>query len=302
MFIQVVRAGSFAEAARRAHVPPNTLSRRVRQLEDSLDTRLMQRSTRRLVLTEAGSAFYNRCAAALDDVLSAGSEVTGGSQLISGTVRVAAPADFLDLFGFDWVQEFLAVQPRVRLDFALSDARVDLIAEAVDVAFRAGAADDLRMYRKLTTQYFKLVASPSYLQHRGMPQSPKDLEHHDCLTSGGHGASRRWVLTGPAGSAEEVRVSGRLSANSARNLLRFCVAGLGIALLPNIIVSQSLLEGRLMPVLPQYRREGVDLCVVLPSVRQIPPAVAAFIDFAAAKLQSMISTQEAAARRGRAKR
>ena len=129
MFVQVVRARSFAEAARRLGVPPNTLSRRVRQLEAGLDTRLMQRSTRKLTLTAAGSAFFERCAPAVDGVLEAGKELAGGSQTVSGTVRIAAPADFLDFFKIEWVMQFLALHPKVRLDFVLSDARADLIGD-----------------------------------------------------------------------------------------------------------------------------------------------------------------------------
>src|ERR1700761_6226183 len=112
VFVQVVRARSFAEAARRLSVPANTLSRQVRQLEDALDTRLMQRSTRKLTLTAAGTAFYDRCSPAVDDVLPAG-QAGGGAAASGGSVRVAAPADFLDLFEVAWVAEFLALHPKV---------------------------------------------------------------------------------------------------------------------------------------------------------------------------------------------
>src|ERR1700735_4153129 len=114
MFVQVVRARSFAEAARRLGVPPNPLSRRVRQLEAGLDTRLMQRSTRKLALTEAGSAFFERCAPAVDGVLEAGKDLAGGRQTVSGTVRIAAPADFLDFFQIEWGREFLGLNRKVR--------------------------------------------------------------------------------------------------------------------------------------------------------------------------------------------
>src|SRR6267378_1082745 len=151
MFVQVVRARSFAEAARRLGVPPNTLSRRVRQLEAGLDTRLMQRSTRKLTLTAAGSAFFERCAPAVDGVLEAGKELAGGSQTPSGTVRVAAPADFLDFFEIEWVVQFLEQHPKIRLDFVLNDARADLIGEAIDVAFRGSVSDQQPVVRRLMT-------------------------------------------------------------------------------------------------------------------------------------------------------
>ncbi len=288
MFVQVIRAGSFAEAARRLGVPPNTLSRRIRQLESGLDTRLMQRSTRKLTLTPAGSAFFERCAPAVDGVLEAGKTLAGGSHTAAGTVRIAAPADFLDFFQVEWVWQFLSANPKVRLDFVLSDARADLIEEAIDVAFRGGPVSDRRLvFRELMVQSFKLVASPAYLQLRGNPGALQDLVRHDCLIVSGRPSPAGWILRGPAGS-EEVKVSGRFSANSARILLKGCLCGLGVALLPGVLIAPHLQAGRLVHILPDYTREGADLNVILPSRQQVPTAVSAFVDFATDKLQTMI--------------
>ena len=129
MFVQVVRCGSFAEAARRLGMPANTLSRRIQGLEARLGTRLMQRSTRKLTLTSAGQAFHERCAGAVDGLVDAGQELMTGSQTPSGLLRVAAPADFFEFFPIEWIAEFLAAHPLVRLDFVLSDAKADLIAD-----------------------------------------------------------------------------------------------------------------------------------------------------------------------------
>jgi DNA-binding transcriptional LysR family regulator len=291
MFVQVVRARSFAEAARRLGVPPNTLSRRVRQLEAGLDTRLMQRSTRKLTLTAAGSAFFERCAPAVDGVLEAGKDLAGGSQTVSGTVRIAGPADFLDFFKIEWVMQFLALHPKVRLDFVLNDARADLIGEAIDVAFRGGPASDHQsVFRRLMSQYFNLVASPAYLQSRGSPRTLPELSRHDCLTASGRPGAATWTLQGPGGR-EEVKVTGRFRANSARNLINGCLAGLGIALLPSLLIAPHIHAGRLIHVLPQYRRDGADLSAILPSSQQIPTAVLAFVEFAADKFQSMLDSE-----------
>src|SRR5271156_2397718 len=219
MFVQVVRARSFAEAARRLGVPPNTLSRRIRQLEAGLETRLMQRSTRKLTLTAAGSAFFERCAPAVEGVLEAGRDLAGGSQSATGTVRIAAPADFLDFFKIEWVMQFLALHPKVRLDFVLNDARADLISDGIDVAFRGGSvADHPSIFRRLMAQSIDLVASPAYLQSRGNPKTLQELSRHDCLTASGRPGAATWTLQGPSGS-EEVKVGGRFSANSARILI-----------------------------------------------------------------------------------
>jgi DNA-binding transcriptional LysR family regulator len=289
MFVQVVRAGSFAEAARRLGVPANTLSRRIRQLESGMGTRLMQRSTRNLTLTAAGSAFFERCAPAVDGVVDAGRELAGATEIATGTVRVAAPIDFFDFFKLEWVAEFLARYPKVRLDFVLSDARADLIAEAIDVAFRGGAAGSPHLvHRQLMSQSFKLVASPEYIQSRGLPDSLPSLAAHECLTVSGPPAPLTWTLRGPGGS-EQTRVSGRFRANSARVLLNGCLAGMGIALLPSMLVDAHLHSGSLVHVLPGYWREGADLNVILPSGRLIPTAVSAFVEFAAAKFESMMA-------------
>src|SRR5260221_12740558 len=144
MFVQVVRARSFAEAARRLGVPPNTLSRRIRELESGLDTRLMQRSTRKLTLTVAGQAFFDRCAPAVDGVLEAGKDLVDGSDTPSGSVRVAAPADFLGFFSIASGAEFFSRHPRVRLGFVLNDARAGLFDEDIDVAFRCGKSPESR--------------------------------------------------------------------------------------------------------------------------------------------------------------
>jgi DNA-binding transcriptional LysR family regulator len=265
----------------------------VRQLEAALDTRLMQRSTRKLTLTAAGSAFFDRCAPAVDGVLEAGKDLTDGSRIPGGTVRVAAPADFLDFFNIEWVSEFLNLHRNVRLDFVLSDARADLIEEGIDVAFRGGAvADGQWVFRRLMSQSFALVASPSYVQMRGLPEILRSLEGHECLIGSGRRAAVTWMLEGPQGS-EEVKVSGRFGANSARTLLKGCLSGLGIALLPGILVAPHLGAGRLVHVLPEYQRAGADLNVILPSSQQIPTAVSAFVEFAAEKLQSIMGEQRA---------
>jgi DNA-binding transcriptional LysR family regulator len=299
MFVQVVRARSFAEAARRLGVPPNTLSRRVRQLEAGLDTRLMQRSTRKLTLTAAGSAFFERCAPAVDGVLEAGKDLAGDSQTVGGTVRIAAPADFLDFFKIEWVTQFLALHPKVRLDFVLNDARADLIGEAIDVAFRGGTVSDHQsIFRRLMSQSFNLVASPAYLQSRGSPRTLQELSRHDCLTASGRSGAATWTLRGPSGS-EEVKISGRFSANSARILINGCLAGLGIAFLPSVLIVSHIDAGRLIHVLPQYRRDGADLSVILPSSQQIPTAVLAFVEFAADKFQSMIDSERTTVHKAR---
>lgn len=290
-FVQVVRCGSFAEASRRLGVPPNTLSRRVQNLEAQLGTRLMQRTTRNLSLTAAGQTFHDRCASAVDGLEDAGNELTSGNQQPSGPVRIAAPADFFDFFPMEWITEFLAAYPSVRVDFVLNDGRADLIAERIDVAIRGGILEDSGFFARkvLDAGLDGLVASPSYIAARGAPAALQDLQAHDCLVFSHPSGRTTWRLTGPDGADDaeretEVSVSGRFSGNTAQGLRKAALAGLGIALLPSTMTRRDLRAGLLVPVLPQYHREGHGVNLVYPSRRYLPLAVSAFIDLVVHKL------------------
>ncbi|WP_213939158.1 LysR family transcriptional regulator [Pseudomonas sp. dw_612] len=287
MFVQVVRSGSFAEAARRLGLPPNTVSRRVQQLEAHLGTRLLQRSTRKLTLTSAGQSFHERCTGAVDGLLEAGQELMTGSSEPSGLVRVAAPADFFDLFPMEWVAEFLAAHPRVRLDFVLSDGKADLIAEQIDVAFRGGPMRDSGYVgrRIVDPRSDGLVASPAYIATHGAPGTLQGLVNHDCVISAHPSGHATWRLVGPNGE-EEVQVAGRFSGNTAQALRKATVAGLGIALLPPAMATLDIQAGVLVPVLPEYRRTGYGLSVLYPSRRHLPLAVSAFIGMVTTKMNT----------------
>ena len=290
LFVQVVRSGSFAEAARRLGMPPNTVSRRVQQLEAQLDTRLLQRSTRKLTLTSAGQAFHERCAGAIDGLTEAGQELLTGNQEPSGLVRVAATADFFDFFPMEWVTDFLAAYPRVRLDFVLSDTKADLIADRIDLAIRGGPLQDSGYIGReiLRAGSDCLVASPAYLANRGAPNTLQDLTNHDCVSFSHPSGLTTWLLTGPDGANEEVQISSRFNGNTAQALRKATVAGLGIALLPSAIIRLDLQAGLLVPVLPQYQRKGYGLHVLYPSRRQLPSAVSAFIALVMEKLSSVL--------------
>ena len=286
MFIQVVRSGSFAEAARRLGMPPNTVSRRIQRLESALGARLLQRTTRKLTLTGAGETFHARCADAIDGLAVAGRALVLDGQEPVGSVRVAAPADFFDFFPMAWVADFLHLHRRLHLDFVLSDSRADLIAERIDVAFRGGPSHDSGYIGRelLRAQSDGLVASPSYLAARGVPSTPHELAQHDCVTPTHPSGRASWRLTGPDGAIDEFFVTGRFSGNTAQSLRRAAIAGLGIALLPTSLTRLDVEAGRLTPVLVSHRRTGQSLSVLYPSRRQLPLAVSTFIGFVIERL------------------
>lgn len=289
IFVQVVRCGSFAEAARRLGVPPNTLSRRVQQLEAQLGTRLMQRSTRHLTLTSAGQVFLERCSGAVEGLMDAGEELLAVNQEPSGLVRVAAPADFFDFFAMEWLTEFLTAHPKVRVDFVLSDGRADLIADRIDVALRGGILEDSSLFARkvLDAGNDGLVASPAYVARQGVPDTLQDLADHDCLVFSHPSGKATWRVTGPDGAQAEVQVAGRFSGNTAQALRKAALAGLGIALLPSTLTQRDLRAGLLVPVLPQYHRQGHGVHMVYPSRRYLPLAVSAFMELVISKMGAM---------------
>jgi len=289
LFCEVVKAGSFAQAAQRVRMPANSVSRKIQQLETELGCRLIHRSTRKLTLTAAGQTFFERCASSVSELAQAGQESMEGNKLPAGLVRIAAPTDFFDVFRLEWIADFLATHPKVRLEFVLDDAKTDLIASSIDLAFRAGHLVEARhIGHKLTSTHFGLVASPTYMAARGTPSHPQALSNHECIPQSNLSGPVTWHLQGPDGLAS-VEVSGKFRANAARVVLRGSLAGLGIALLPDSVTTSEIKAGRLVRVLPEYRREGADLYAVYVSRRQIPLAVSAFAEFASEKIRTTLS-------------
>lgn len=287
LFVQVVRAGSFAEAGRRLGMPPSTVSRRLQTLEQALGTRLMQRTTRRLVLTDAGRHFFSESADQIDALQRTASQVSSASGEVAGRVRIAVPADFFAWFPAQAVAGFLEAHPKVRLEFELNDARVDLLGECIDVALRAGNLAPGLHARRLGTSHETLVASPAYLADHGAPLQPHDLATHLCITTPSSGGLRTtWRLGDGQGNVAHVEVSGSFQANTASARLAGALAGMGIALLPTAFSAPHLATGQLQEVLPAYSCGELGMHLVYHSRRQLPLAVAAFIEFAAGTIKA----------------
>ncbi|WP_095102698.1 LysR family transcriptional regulator [Pseudomonas sp. Irchel 3A5] len=288
VFIQVVDAGSIAGAARRIGAPSNTLSRRIKQLEEKLGARLLHRSTRKLTLTDAGKSLYEQSSAQITQLIEISSKLLNGSHEPAGRVRVAAPADFFEVFDMNFVADFLTRYPKVQLDFLLGDQRNDLIAEGIDLAFRAGAMPDSSLVaRRINTGRRLLAASPAYLAARGVPPDIQALSDHDCVCSPHPSGQTSWTLANPAGSTR-VDIAGRLCASTAQAQLKATLSGLGICFLPESVLRPSLKSGRLVEVLPDCGQQSNDLFIVFPSRKQIPLAVSTFVDESIAHLQQVL--------------
>lgn len=289
LFVHVLRYGSFAEAGRQLGLPSNTVSRRIQDLESQLGVRLLQRSTRKLTPTGAGQALHARCADAVDGLFEASQDLMLGREEPRGVVRVAASADFFDFFAMPWVAGFLQAHPRVSLDFVLSDAKTDLIAERIDVAFRGGAMEDSGHVGRAVLPEGEegWVASPAYLAARGVPTTLAELATHAFVAFSRPGRSVSWRMRGPDGSEDEIKVTPCFSANTAQVLRKATLAGIGIALLPRPVIRRDLDAGLVVPVLPGWTRRGRGLHVLYPSRRHLPAAVTAFIDLAVERLREL---------------
>ncbi|HEY3255408.1 MAG TPA: LysR family transcriptional regulator [Polyangiaceae bacterium] len=290
VFARVVELESFTAAAKQLGLPKSSVSRTVTRLEDELGVRLLQRTTRKLHLTEAGQAYYERARVSLAGLEEAASAATNLSAEPRGTVRMSAPGDMGVMNLADLVARFVRKYPLVQVEISLSSRFVDLVAEGFDLALRAGKlADSSLVARKIGSDSLGLFASPAYLRRRGKPKTVAELASHDCvLFRGIHGKSE-WHLMGPRGE-ERVTVRGPLNADEMMFVQQAVSAGLGIALLPMIGVRLAAARGGLpapVRLLPEYSVGGASLNLVSPSTRFPSASVSAFRDFLVAELTAL---------------
>ena len=291
-FVEVVQAGSFAEAARRLGMPANTISRYIQQLESDLKSRLILRTTRKLTLTAVGQTFYEQCAKNVRELVQAGQQAADTHPEPVGPLRVALNNDFFDIFPDSWVKQFLSSYPGVTLEFVVDNAYLDLTASGVDLALRREAMlDENATRRVLRTAHRLLVASPEYVAARGAPTSLDELGQHDCLLISRDFAPGMWYLNGPDGRIG-VQVQGRLQASTSRPVRQAAVAGLGIAFLFDLIAKRDIEAGRLVPVLGQYRSDATNFCAVFPNHRHIRRVATIFVDAVQNKLAEMAASSE----------
>lgn len=279
LFVRVVEAGSFSAAARSLGLPKTSVSRRVARLEAGLGARLFHRSTRKLVLTADGQAYHEQVAPALAEVFGAGNAILSDQTVPSGRLRVSAPVSLGDDRLIGRVIHFLRSYESLSIELVLSDTRPDLIAERVDLALVVAAErpDPKLPARKLATVRKLAVASPAYLRSRGLPTKPDDLKAHECILFRGSLDDDNWQFEGPEGP-HAVSVPARLATTSAASVLRAVEAGLGIALLPEILVTARLASGELQRVLPDHVAETASLYAILPSRRHVPAGVARLLE------------------------
>ncbi len=276
VFAKVAQAGSFIGAARELGMPKSTVSRKVAELESRLEARLLQRTTRKLSLTDAGQAYYRHAARIVEQVEQAERAVTRMQQAPRGLLRVTIPLNFGFLAPI--VAAFIQRYPEVQVELVGADRVVDLVEEGFDVAVRTGALRDSSLVaRPLGTLQNFIVASPEFLRRAGTPRSPKELSQLDCLVFGAGPGRTSWQLARD-GAAVAVPVQRRFLVNDLDFLQEATRAGLGIALVPLFRCIDDLRSKRLRRVLPEWHAPSIPLHALYPSTHHLSPKVKAFVE------------------------
>ena len=284
IFARVIEAGSFTAAARLLGMPKTTVSRRIAALERELGVRLLQRTTRSLNMTDAGRLYYAESSQALRRIEDANLRLAEARAEPAGTIRISAPVGFSSHFLQEAIFDFLATYAKASVELRLTDERLNLIDNGIDLAFRTGQLEDSTLIaRRLGTTYRLLCASPAYLARSGIPAKPADLASHDCVIAGPSASHVQWLLEGPHGQ-EAVSVSGRFAANEMQAVKEAAVAGYGIAQLPYGVAFGCIADARLQRVLDGYRTASGGLHVVYPSSKHLSPLVRAFIELTEKRL------------------
>jgi DNA-binding transcriptional LysR family regulator len=282
IFVKVVELSSFTAAAEALEMSQPVVSKAVTRLEEKLGARLLNRTTRRLSLTEAGSELYGRSVRALAEIENAELEVARFQTEPRGLLRVSAPMSFSILQLGPAVQSFLTRFPGVTLELSLDDRQVDLVEEGFDVAVRIGRLQDSNLIaRKITPCRQVLCASPAYLAQRGEPERPEDLLEHRCILYSLLSAPREWRLVGPEGELHTVPINGTMQSNNGLVNRAAALAGGGIVLLPTFYLAEQLRSGTLKPVLCKFKPQELAVYAIYPERRNLMPKVRAFVDFLA---------------------
>ena len=285
VFTQVVDSGSFARAADRLGLSTSAASRQVADLEAHLQTRLLNRTTRRVTLTESGRAFYGRAVELLADLEEAEREASSAAAVPRGTIRLTAAVTLGVRHLAPLIAGFLARHPGVAFDVSLSDRIVDLVEEGLDLGVRVGAArTESLAARKLGETRLLVCASPGYLAAHGTPQVPEDLEGHNCFTYEYVSPREHWRFRDPAGRERAVRVKGNLHSNNGELHAEAAAGGIGIALEPDMILMPYVRDGRLVPLLGEYLSPPLPIYAVYPSRKHLSAKVRVFIDFLVERL------------------
>ncbi len=292
-FVAVAQAGGFSAAARKLGVPVASLSRRIADFEGELGVRLFVRTTRSVVLSEAGAEFFSACTRIVDDVREAIESARGDATFPRGTLSVTAPLSFGVAHLQPVALEFLALYPEIDLRLVLVDRVVDLVTEQVDLAVRiASLPDSSATARALGAIRMLICASPAYVHARGCPEHPRQLLDHDCIAWSTLGPRDVWELRDGA-TTRAFPIRARLATNSAESAVAAACAGLGLVQATSYQLANALRAGQLTPVLRAFEEPATPVSLVYPRARQLPLRLRSFIDFLIPRLSRRLSDVQA---------
>ena len=284
IFVEVVQQGSFAAAARKLDIDPSAVTRAVTSLEKDLGLRLLERTTRQLVLTEAGKVYHEKACTILQELQYAADEARDLAGRPAGVVRVTTSVTYGQAVILKLLPALREIYPALEIDLLLSDSVVDLLTERVDVAVRLRQETDTSLIgTRLAKIRYLVCASPAYLAQSGSPRMPGELAQRDCLRCSLRGYRTQWKFRDSAGSVQAVDVGGWLVVSNSLALQRVALDGLGPALLPDWLVRDDLAEGRLVDMFPDYEVTPTDfdnsVWLLYTSRFYVPRRVRAFVEF-----------------------
>ncbi|MBO9652548.1 MAG: LysR family transcriptional regulator [Variovorax sp.] len=280
MFVRVVETGSFSKAAGEFNTTQPTVTKQVAATEARLKVRLLNRNTRGVSLTEAGALYYEKCKSIVRDAEEADSIVKLRQSQAQGLLRIGTSTAFGRRVIVPLALEFMARHPQVQVDLSFEDRYVDLVAQGIDVAVRMGKlADSSLGARYLGMNPWVMVAAPDYLKKHGTPKKAQDLSAHVALIYSSVVGDDVWHMHTPKGEPVSVPVSGRLRSNNVSAVLAAARAGLGIALMPRYVASDSLASGQVDEVLADHALAEQEIHAVFPSPKLVPGKVSSFVAF-----------------------
>lgn len=286
VFRRVVEAKNFSAVARETNMSQSTVSKHIAALEERLGTKLLNRSTRSLKLTEAGKEYYHHCIRILNDFQEAEASIGKGKIKPTGTLRISSSAAFSRACMLPYLNEFLRKYPDIDIDLLFDDDYIDLVKQGIDLAIRVGPlADSTLIARKIGVSSRVVVASTDYLVKHGRPKKPADLIKHNCLLYSLQKAPDLWYFNSAQEGDESVRVRGRLKASSPDAICDATINGLGISVLCEWYARKYIKDGRLKVILQDYHPTAYDINAVYPERKFVPQKVKRMIEFLAEKVK-----------------
>jgi len=281
VFIQVVDCGSFTKAAEMLNLPKATVSTLVQTLESTLSVKLLHRTTRQVMITSDGAAYYERCVQILSDVRDAEESLSRHRLSPSGRLRVDTPSGLATEILIPALPAFFERYPDITMELGSTDRPVDLVEEGVDCAVRGGELLDPNLIaRRVGVINFMTCASPDYIARHGMPQHPRDLERHRCVNyfSAKNGKIMNWDFSRD-GERIEVALPGAIALNDSNAYVQAGLAGLGVIMMTDYLLTAHIASGRMVQVLPEWRSDPLPVHIVYPQNRHLSAKVRVFVEW-----------------------